>query len=94
MPRTAPLNLDRSRTGGNGGNTTPGAESPPPKPAASPKPQPPAKADGQGWANQAAAKNVYSFLSDFTSGVKRGLNESDSPAKPPPSPPEGNGESE
>lgn len=87
MPRTTPLNLNRGTTGGNGGGVKP-----PAAPGPSPKAQPPAKAEEQGWANQAAAKNVYSFLSDFTSGVKRGLNESE--GKPPPSPPEGNGESE
>jgi len=30
-----------------------------------------------GWASQTAAKDVYSFLTDFTAGVQRGLDESD-----------------
>jgi signal transduction histidine kinase len=30
-----------------------------------------------GWASQNAAKDVYSFLTDFTAGVQRGLDESD-----------------
>jgi hypothetical protein len=30
-----------------------------------------------GWATQHAAKDVYSFLTDFTAGVQRGLDESD-----------------
>jgi hypothetical protein len=57
----------------NGGDTaTPPAAADPAWPAT---PQTgPSAADG--WANQSSAKTVYNFLSDFTSGVQRGLEES------------------
>jgi hypothetical protein len=36
-----------------------------------------------GWASQNAAKDVYSFLTDFTAGVQRGLDESEEPPGEP-----------
>jgi hypothetical protein len=39
-----------------------------------------------GWASQHAAKDVYSFLTDFTAGVQRGLDESDEPPESPTNP--------
>jgi hypothetical protein len=35
------------------------------------------------WASQHTARDVYSFLSDFTAGVQRGLDEADPDGEPP-----------
>jgi signal transduction histidine kinase len=47
---------------------------PPPQP---PAPRPPAEEppSSDGWASERSAKDVYGFLSDFTAGVQRGLDE-------------------
>jgi hypothetical protein len=36
-----------------------------------------------GWATPNAAKDVYSFLTDFTAGVQRGLDESEQEPEDP-----------
>jgi hypothetical protein len=41
-----------------------------------PAEQPPSS---EGWASERSAKDVYGFLSDFTAGVQRGLDETKKP---------------
>jgi hypothetical protein len=68
MPSTDPLFVRRERLPGNG-----------PQPARSAAP-PPAPADD----GPRSPDDVYSFLTSFTAGVQRGLDET----KPPPGPPD------
>ena len=40
-------------------------------------------ASSGGWASERSAKDVYGFLSEFTAGVRRGLDETQPPPPPP-----------
>jgi hypothetical protein len=70
-PRPAPQRPDGGAVGGPFGRT-PTGQNPvvrtPPPPAAPAQPT-------EGWASEKSAKDVYGFLSDFTAGVQRGLDE-------------------
>jgi hypothetical protein len=76
LPTTQPLSLRRA-----GGQTAeparpapangPAAAPPAQAPAHAPAPPPAARKTGP----EGAAKDVYSFLSNFTAGVQRGLDE-------------------
>jgi signal transduction histidine kinase len=69
LPSTDPLQVRRARVGGDG------------PPAAEPAPQRPAPPAADG---RRSPDDVYSFLTSFTAGVQRGLDES----QPRPSPPD------
>jgi hypothetical protein len=66
MPTTQPLSLrrgDRARA------------EPPPAPASGPAGSPPPGGAGGNAPGGAAPNDVYGFLSNFTAGVQRGLDE-------------------
>ena len=80
-PRTPPPGgpFVRTPTG-----QTPAVRAPGRGPAPTPTPAP---TSAEGWASERSAKDVYGFLSDFTAGVQRGLDETQ-PAEPPQAPSE------
>jgi signal transduction histidine kinase len=80
LPTTQPLSLRRAGAQAaeparpapaNGPAAAPLARAPAQPPAHAPAPPPPARKTGP----EGAAKDVYSFLSNFTAGVQRGLDE-------------------
>jgi len=70
-PRPGPQVPDGGAVGGPFGRTPTGSNpivrTPPPPAAPTPS--------SEGWASEKSAKDVYGFLSDFTAGVQRGLDE-------------------
>jgi hypothetical protein len=99
-PRTSPGGpFARTPTGSQPAVRVAGPSTPPPARAPSPGARGTRGAPGttpaegtpssEGWASERSAKDVYGFLSEFTAGVQRGLDESQ-PAAPPPPPPADN----
>jgi hypothetical protein len=84
-PTPLPPLPDGGAVGGPFGRTPTGQNpvvrpSQPPS-APRPQPQPPAAPEepDEGWASERSAKDVYGFLSDFTAGVQKGLDETKKP---------------
>ena len=96
LPNTQTVKLRRGMSTGGAGT---GPSSPPPAPRTPPPGGPfvrtptgqtpvvraPDPAQSQGWASERSAKDVYGFLSDFTAGVQRRLDETQ-PDQPPQAP--------
>jgi len=76
MPTTDPMQVRRMGAGGNGPQA-PGGNGPQARGPA-PGPQPPAEPDGR-----RSPDDVYSFLTSFTAGVQRGLDETNPHPGPP-----------
>jgi hypothetical protein len=84
-PAPLPPRADGGAVGGPFGRTTgpnpvirPSQGPPPAAAPQSPRAAQPSAdqaGDGEGWASERSAKDVYGFLSDFTAGVQRGLDE-------------------
>jgi hypothetical protein len=73
MPTTDPMMVRRVAAGGDG-RPAPGPQVPGPQvPGPVPRRPPPAEPDGR-----RSPDDVYSFLTSFTAGVQRGLDETQS----------------